>query len=179
LLLGASLGVVGISVIFWPEIRGITTQSGADLGLLLSIGGTACFSLGSIVSARNQAAGLPMRSSTAWAMFYGVMLLSTFVIVNGKSFNFDPEFSYVASLLYLSIIPSVFGFVAYFTLLGRINAERAAYATVLFPIVALSISTLFEGYQWTSLAFIGLFLTLAGNVCVLKQPKTAARIRDK
>jgi drug/metabolite transporter (DMT)-like permease len=173
-LLGAALGVFGISIIFWPEVGGFATASGAGLGLLLSIGGTICFSLGSIVSARNQAAGLSMRGSTAWAMAYGVILLSVFVIANGKSFKFNPELPYVVSLLYLSVFASVIGFVSYFTLLGRINAERAAYATVLFPIVALSISTLFEGYQWTAVAFIGVLLTLTGNVFVLMQPRPAA-----
>jgi drug/metabolite transporter (DMT)-like permease len=173
-LLGAALGVFGISIIFWPEVGGFATASGAGLGLLLSIGGKICFSLGSIVSARNQAAGLSMRGSTAWAMAYGVILLSVFVIANGKSFKFNPELPYVVSLLYLSVFASVIGFVSYFTLLGRINAERAAYATVLFPIVALSISTLFEGYQWTAVAFIGVLLTLTGNVFVLMQPRPAA-----
>lgn len=176
-LLGAALGILGISVIFWPEVEGFTKTSGAGLGLLLSIGGTTCFSLGSIVSARNQAAGLSMRGSTAWAMVYGVILLSVFVIANGKSFKFDPELPYVASLLYLSVVASVIGFVSYFTLLGRIKAERAAYATVLFPIVALSISTLFEGYQWTGVAFVGVLLTLTGNVFILMRPQPAARFR--
>jgi drug/metabolite transporter (DMT)-like permease len=139
--------------------------------LLLSVGGTVCFSLGGIVAARNQAAGLSIRGSTAWAMVYGVILLSFFALVNGRRFTFDPHPPYVLSLLYLSIIGSVIGFVSYFTLVGRIRAEKAAYATVLFPIVALTISTLFEGYHWTVTAFVGILLTLAGNVLVLMKSR--------
>ena len=56
------------------------------------------------------------------------------------------------------------GFTAYLTLVGRIGPERAAYCTVLFPIVALAVSTVFEGYRWSPLAVIGLLLVLAGNL---------------
>ncbi|WP_038182231.1 hypothetical protein [Vibrio rhizosphaerae] len=47
---------------------------------------------------------------------------------------------------------------------GRIGTGAAAYATILFPLVALSISTLFEGYVWTQSAVVGLVLILTGNV---------------
>ena len=77
-------------------------------------------------------------------------------------------------MLYLTVIASVLGFAFYFTLLERIQAERATYATVLFPIVALTISTLFEGYHWTAVAFLGVLLTLTGNVFVLTRPQPAA-----
>ena len=46
------------------------------------------------------------------------------------------------------------------------GADRAAYCTVLFPIVALNVSALVEGYHWTALALIGLVLVAAGNVVV-------------
>ena len=61
-------------------------------------------------------------------------------------------------------------FACYLTLLRRIGAARAGYATVLFPIVALAISTLFEGYAWTALAVRGVALALLGNVVVLTRP---------
>ena len=80
----------------------------------------------------------------------------------------------MVSLMYLSIIGSVIAFAAYFALLGRIDAEKAAYATVLFPVIALSLSTLFEGYHWSLTAVAGVLNTLIGNVLVLKQPKRSA-----
>jgi len=173
-VLGAALGMVGIGIIFWPELVAFDLAAGAGLGLLLCVGGTVSFSLGGIVSLRNQVAGLSVRGSTAWAMAYGAALLVAFVIVRGGNFAFDPAFPYVASLLYLTVFGSVIAFACYFALLARIGADRAAYATVLFPVVALSISTLFEGYQWSVSAFLGVLLTLAGNVLVLVRPRAVA-----
>ncbi|MEP1443765.1 MAG: EamA family transporter, partial [Hyphomicrobiales bacterium] len=57
------------------------------------------------------------------------------------------------------------------TLLGRIGAARAGYATVIFPIFALLISTVIEGYQWTALSLVGLVLVLVGNYFVLSRGK--------
>jgi drug/metabolite transporter (DMT)-like permease len=178
-LAGALLGVVGIGSVFWPQVAGLTAAPGAGTGLLLSIGGTLSFSLGGIVSARNQAHGLSGQVCTAWAMAYGAVLLSLFAMAMGSGFTFDLRVSYIGSLLYLSLIGSVLGFACYFALLRRIQAERAAYATVLFPIVALFLSTLFEDYRWTLMAFGGIGLTLIGNVLVLGKPRATASPRRK
>jgi len=171
-LLGALLGSCGIVLVFWPEFAGVSLASGAGLGVLMSLGGTLSFSLGGLVAARNHAAGLSVRGSTAWAMAYGTLLLSLFVMARGESFTFDPTLRYVGSLLYLAAFGSVIAFGCYFALLGRIGPERSAYATVLFPIVALIISTLFEDYQWTAAALSGVALTLAGNLLVLSGPRS-------
>ncbi len=170
-VLGAVLGIVGITVVFSREVAGFSFHTGTGLGLLLSIGGTFCFSLGSIVSARNRAAGFSVCGNTGWAMFYGVILLCLFVLLRGKHFNFDFAAPYVLSLAYLSIVGSVVAFAAYFALLVRIETEQAAYITVLFPIVALTLSTFFEGYQWSIAAVFGVVLTLAGNTLVLRKQK--------
>jgi len=178
LIIGAGLGVLGICIIFGPELSQFSLASGTILGLILSIGGTLCFSLGSIVSARNRKAGFSVAGNTAWAMFYGTALLTIFLYASGKHFVFDVRLPYILSLAYLSIIGSVIAFAAYFALLGRIEPERAAYATVLFPIIALSLSTLFEDYHWTLTAMTGVLVTLVGNYMVLRQQKAKAAGMD-
>jgi drug/metabolite transporter (DMT)-like permease len=170
---GAALGSCGIALVFWPEIAAFSLSSGAGLGLVLSLGGTVSFSLGGLVAARNQAAGLSVRGTTAWAMTYGTVLLSLFVVARGARFTFEPTFAYVGSLAFLAVVGSVVAFACYFALLARIGPERSAYATVLFPVVALIVSTLFEGYQWTAMALVGVVLTLAGNLLVLARPRVA------
>jgi len=165
---GAVLGIVGVGILFWPQVAGFALQTGAGMGLLFSLGGTLSFSLGGIVSARNQASGVSGPGCVAWAMGYGALLLCVLALCKGHWFAFDLKAPYVLSLLYLALISSVLGFAAYFALLKRIDAERAAYATVLFPVVALLLSTLFEAYQWTATAIAGVAVTLAGNVLVLR-----------
>ena len=89
-------------------------------------------------------------------------------IIGPTGFIFDDSFSYIGSLVFLIIFNSVFAFAIYFALINRVGAERSAYVTVLFPVVALVISTIFEDYEWSYLAFVGVGLTLIGNYLVLR-----------
>jgi drug/metabolite transporter (DMT)-like permease len=165
-LVGAGLGLTGICLVFWPEVSG-SGRGSATIGILLSLVATYFASLGNILSARNQAVGIKVIPANALGMLYGTLLMGAYALITGANFNFDPSFGYVSSLLYLSLFGSALAFSLYLTLVGRIGPEKAAYATVLFPIVALTLSTIFEGYQWSSLAGAGIVLVLVGNILVL------------
>lgn len=80
----------------------------------------------------------------------------------------------MGALVYLAIPGSVIGFTAYLTLVGRLGPERAAYSTVLFPVVALNVSAWAEGYRWTAPALAGLLLVMAGNVLVFRKRPLAS-----
>jgi len=139
------------------------------LGLVLALTGTTAASLGMLTSGRAQAAGLPVIQANAYGMGYGTLFLTCFCLVRGAPFAFDPSFPYVTSLIFLSVLATVVGFWSYLTLLGRIGVDRAAYVAVLFPIVALALSTAFEGYHWTLAAAAGIALTVLGNVLILSR----------
>ncbi len=170
---GALLGIVGLIIVFWPDIRAFDLSRSGSLGLLLAFGGTLSASLGNMVSFRNQRHGLPVIQTNAYGMTYGAGLLLLFCLANGTRFTFDWSMPYVASLLFLSFCATVLAFWFYLTLLGRVGTARAGYVTVLFPLVALTVSTLFEGFAWTPLALSGVVLVLLGNVLVLKRKPTA------
>jgi drug/metabolite transporter (DMT)-like permease len=173
-LAGGALGMAGLVLLFWPELAGQAASRETLLGLGLALLGTLCFSAGNLISSRQQKSGLRPLSSNAWGMFYGSLLLGGYCLLSGTPFAFDWRPSYIGALLYLAIPGSVIGFTAYLTLVGRLGPERAAYCTVLFPLVALNISALVEGYQWTPPALAGLVLVMAGNVLVFRQPAPLA-----
>ncbi|WP_447593262.1 DMT family transporter [Aquipseudomonas campi] len=173
-LLGGGLGLLGLGLLFWPELSGHTASHETLLGLGLALIGTLCFSAGNLLSSLQQQAGLRPLTTNAWGMLYGALLLTGYCLVAQVPFTFDSSTRYVGSLLYLAIPGSVIGFTAYLTLVGRMGPERAAYCTVLFPVVALNISVFVEGYQWTLPALLGLGLVMAGNVLVFRKPAAAA-----
>ena len=183
-LLGALFGLIGISLLFADEIvDSQTAQQSAMVwrGLSLGIIATFCASLGNILSARNQSAGLPIVQSNAYGMAYGSLVMLIYAVMTGASFRVDWSISYASSLVYLSIFGSIIAFGAYLSLIGRYGADRAAYASVLFPLVALVISSVFEDYRWTPMAIMGVALVLFGNVLVLGRKALAklyARVRE-
>lgn len=173
-LAGGALGLIGLACLFWPELSGRTASHETLLGLGLALLGTLCFSAGNLLSSLQQKAGLRPLTTNAWGMLYGAAMLSVYCLLSGTPFSFEWNTRYVGSLVYLVIAGSVIGFTAYLTLVGRMGPERAAYCTVLFPVVALNISAFVEGYQWTLPALAGLVLVMLGNVLVFRKPKQPA-----
>jgi drug/metabolite transporter (DMT)-like permease len=172
-LIAATLGVVGIVVMFWPEL---STHSGnAVLGMSFALAATVFASGGNLVAVRNQRRGFPLLPSVAWAMGYGAVVIAVIAVIDGTRWTFDPSEGYVLSLVYLTVFGSVVAFGAYLTLLGKIGPARAGYVGVTVPVVALLLSTLFEHYRWTASALIGAALCVAGNILVLmREPVRAA-----
>lgn len=175
---GGVLGLSGLVMLFWPELAGRGASHETLLGLGLALLGTLCFSTGNMLSSAQQRAGIAPLSGNAYSMLYGAAILFIGCVVTGQPFDFDPSPAYTGALLYLAVFGSVVGFTAYLTLVGRMGPARAAYCTVLFPVVALSISTFAEGYQWTWVSLTGLALVMAGNLLVFArlrfQRRTAA-----
>jgi drug/metabolite transporter (DMT)-like permease len=166
---GGVVGFAGIGLLFWPQIAGAGVDHAALVGLGFCVGGTLSFCLGNMLTSVIQRRGVPVMASTAWGMVYGVAALLALCLAQGHAFAFEWTPRYVAGLVYLATGASVVAFGCYLTLLKRIGAARAAYATVLFPLVALAISTAVEGYRWTLFAVIGAALALLGNVLVLRR----------
>jgi drug/metabolite transporter (DMT)-like permease len=170
------LGLLGLGLLFWPELAGHDASPQTLLGLGLALLGTLCFSAGNMLSSVQQKAGLRPLTTNAWGMLYGALLLSAYCLLRGTPFSMDWSVRYVGSLLYLVIPGSVIGFTAYLTLVGRMGPERAAYCTVLFPVVALNVSAYAEGYQWTAPALGGLVLVMLGNVLVFRKGARSAAL---
>jgi len=170
-VIGGILGLFGIVLVFRPEISSFSFDNDGMNGVILCIFATLLASLGNITSARNQKNKLPIIQSNAYGMAYGALILFIVSLASGKAFIFEYSFVYISSLLYLAIFGSIIAFGCYLTLVGNIGADRAAYATLLFPIVALVISTIWENYQWTISSVAGVFLILLGNFIILQKKK--------
>lgn len=173
-LFGGLLGLLGLLLVFWPEMAA-THFSGPVLhGLLLSFVATYLASLGNIVSARNQRLTLPVVQTNAYGMAYGALCMGLLVLVRGTPLAIDLSGPYLASLLYLALFGSVIAFGCYLSLVGRIGPGRAAYTTLLFPIVALVLSTIWEDYRWTASGVSGILLILCGNYLALARKTSQA-----
>lgn len=173
----AALGLTGIVTLFWQDLINSGFSGSLLLGIGLSALGTFGFSLGNMISLRHQRKGLEVMTTNSWAMLYGTLLIATIALVRGDNFTPQWTFSYLGALLYLAVFGSVIAFGAYFTLVGRIGPSNAAYSTLLFPLVALSFSTVYEGYIWQINAVAGLVLILVGNLVMFARPPALLRRR--
>ena len=169
LVLGSILGMVGIALVFWPEFAKLQGDRETALGAMHTVIAVVVSAFGAIVAQRNQRAQLPLWQSMAWGMLYGSLFSLAVTLAAGEKLEFEATMPYVLSLVYLAVLGSILAFAAYLTLLHRVGAARAGYIGVMVPIVALVISALFEKFQWHALTWLGIAVSVAGNVIVLRR----------
>lgn len=165
---GSILGMVGIALVFQPEFSHLHGDGNTVAGAIFTVLAVVVSTLGSLVAQRNHDARIPLWQGMAWGMLYGSLFSLAVALATGKRLEFELTPSYILSLVYLAVLGSIIAFGAYLTLLKRVGAARAGYIGVMVPIVALFVSAAFEGFQWHALTWIGIVVSVAGNVIVLR-----------
>ncbi|MEX2124014.1 MAG: EamA family transporter [Woeseia sp.] len=174
-IVGSMLGIAGIVTLFLPQVASLSLSDATFYGAGLCVLGAFIASLGNMASQDAQKGGLPVMQTNAWGMLYGALLTGAIALGQGHTFNFDASAGYVLSLGYLAVFGSVIAFGAYLTLLGRIGAHKAGYAVVMFPVIALLLSILFEGLQITGNIVAGILLVTFGNMVILRRTRAPAQ----
>lgn len=170
---GAVLGLFGVAVLSGGEVLSAGFDRRAALGVGLALIATTASAFGNYFAWRGQNRGSEAIPSTAWAMAYGTGLLALYGLITGVEFRIDPTFTYVGSLLYLSIFGSVIAFGLYFTIARTIGYAMASYISALTPPIAMLVSVLFEGAHFGWTALVGLLLVLSGQALLIRAPKAA------
>ena len=168
-LIGATIGMIGIIIIFNDEIFNFSLSEGTHVGLFLALIGTFCASTGNMVHQRNLNNNFPPIQTIAYAMLYGSLVTLFVTQIRGAELLFENSVSYISSLLYLSIFGSIFAFVSYLKLLEKVGPGRAGYVGVVMPVLALMISTIFEKLEWQIDLIIGLPILIIGAILVINQ----------
>ena len=164
------IGLSGLVLLFWRDLV-VSFDLQTLTGMLWATFGTLLFSWGNMASRRNSADGVSPVTANAWGMGIGAFVLLLIILLTGTPMVAPEGARYWSALVYLAVVGSIAAFTTYLMLMARIGAVRAGYATVLFPVVALMISTLFEGYSWHWTAIVGILLTMLGNLVMFVRRK--------
>lgn len=176
--LAAALGAVGVALLSWSEIVQANLDARTLIGLAMALGAVACAAISNVFARRGEEAGAPLATFMAWAMGYGAALLALYVVVTGIPWAFEPNLRYVLSLLYLAVIGSVVAFLFYYGLARRRGYTTASYVLALTPLIAMAMSTLFEGKRWGLVGLVGVALVLLGQYLLLRT-QSADEEREK
>lgn len=164
---GATVGLIGICLIFIPELQGMSATQGLAAGLLFALGSFFSAAIGNVLSEKILDTQVSVLQMNFWAMLYGVVVTLGIFMLSNVPLVVPNKASYYYSLLYLAIFGSVIAFGAYMRLVQQIGSDKAAYVVLIYPIVALIISTIFENYIWTVSSLIGVLLVLVGNAIAM------------
>jgi drug/metabolite transporter (DMT)-like permease len=169
LLIGSAVAMAGVALLFLHEAR--LSDAGPEaalLGIGIALLGVLSASVANVMQATRTAKAYPMATMLGWAMLTGAAIDAAFAWSTVGPPVIEMRWSYVAGTLYLGIFGSALAFTIYFQLIRTIGPAKAAYTSVLIPVIAMLLSTLFEGYRWSLLAGAGAALVIVGLVLALK-----------
>ncbi|MFM5955305.1 MAG: DMT family transporter [Novosphingobium sp.] len=171
-LAGSAVALGGIALLLLHEYRA-ASAGGAEV--LIGIGFTACAILSASIANVMQATQTARRQSVvvliAWAMLAGAAADALFAFAVAGPPVLDTSPRQLAGVAYLALIGSVLTFPLYFMLIRDWGPGKAAYNGVAVPVVAMALSTLFEGYRWSALAAGGAVLAMTGLLIALSGRK--------
>jgi drug/metabolite transporter (DMT)-like permease len=175
----SAVAIAGIGLLFVNEIRANPAASGQILaGIGLTLIGMVAASSANVVQARPEVRRYPLFAMLAWSMAAGAAINILFAFAIAGQPVFDSRPGYWLGLLYLALPASVLTFSLYYPVVRKIGPARAAYSSVLVPIIAMGFSTWLEGYRWTGLAIAGALLALGGMVAALSRPRSVVAAPD-
>jgi drug/metabolite transporter (DMT)-like permease len=200
-MLGGALGLVGVALIFWPELQGVVGSAravtsatasesarasgtigaitgNAALGLMFTLGAVGLSCIGSLVASRNSAAGLPLWSALGWGMLYSALCSAGVVLAMGQPLVLPTALSFWLALAYLALFGSGIAFACFLVLQDRWGPGRASMVGVAVPVVALGISAVLEGYRPGALAMVGVALAVGGNWLALRPARERAKVES-
>lgn len=174
-LIGATIGALGMLCVFYPEISQMQANDGIWLALGFAALSFISAGFGNITSEHVLTKNVAVISMNFYAMLYGSLISLMFALLMGVDFTIPMDRHYLLALLYLAIFGSVVAFTLFMELVRRLGSDKAAYVVLLYPIVAFLISAIFEDYAVSPLAMVGIAIILVGNAIAMGKLPTLAR----
>jgi drug/metabolite transporter (DMT)-like permease len=168
---GGLCGVLGVALIFWPELKSASARATAAVGLAYTVGAVLLSSVGALVASRNNRLAVGFWPALGYGLVYGAMGAAVVLVVLQQPVRLPAVVSWWLAMAYLSGAGTVVAFASFLTLQQRLGPGKAASVGVMTPVVALAVSTALEGYRAEALTFAGAALAVLGNVLMLRPPR--------
>jgi drug/metabolite transporter (DMT)-like permease len=166
--IGSAISIIGIALLFANEARGDgASQTATIAGIAFTLCGVLSASIANVMQATDRARALPMASMLGWSMLIGALLDGIFAWATTGPPVVEARLGYLLGIAYLGVVASAIAFSLYFRMIRDIGPAKAAYSSVLIPVIAMTYSTFLEGFQWTLLAVAGSLVALIGMLVAL------------
>ena len=173
------VAIVGIAMMLAHELNEHAASAAQILaGIGLTLVGMLGASSANVLQARPEIRRFPLFGLLAWSMAWGAVINVIIALAMAGAPTIDTRPGYWLGLIYLALPASVLTFSLYYPVVRRIGPAKAAYSSVLVPIIALGFSTWLEDYRWTPLAAGGALLALGGMLGALSRSRSVVPAPD-
>ena len=174
-LAGSAVAAVGVALLFVQELRSSRASShDVLLGILFTLAAILAASGANTLQGSQRVRMRPVTAMVAWSMLYGLIANAAFAWLLAGPPVLDGRLEYWIGLLYLGLLGSALAFALYYHVIRAVGPGKAAYSSLLVPLLAMLLSTLFEGYRWTPLAIAGGVVAMAGLGIALRSRRQPA-----
>jgi len=170
---GLALGIVGLAVLIYPEIKeGYRTR---ELWWSLSLlGGSFSWALGSVLSKRWQSPAIDPFAGTAWQITFAGFSNLTFALLFEDFHHVQWTAKGLAAIFYLVICGSWIGYTAYIWLLRHVPTSKVSTYAYVNPVVAVFLGWLIAHETIDRYILTGSAIVVASVILV-----TSAKIKTK
>lgn len=160
--IGVLLGICGVTVLIGPSfLQGINAQS---MGQLAVLAAAASYGVSALV-ARSMSGSSPLVNSAGMLSAATLIMLPLALIID-QPWTATPGMVPLLGALGLSLVSTALAYLIYFRLVGRAGASNASLVTLLIPVTAVLLGTIFLGERLPWTAFAGMGVILCGLIVI-------------
>lgn len=134
--LGLIMGFTGLGILVWPRLQGVTSGLGDMTGVLMQIVATWLWTAGTVISKRRRIKLDPM-VNTAYQMLVAGVVLTLLGSLLGEWRGLELTAAGVWSLMYLAVVGSCVGFMAFVFSLEKLPASKVMTYAYVNPVIAV------------------------------------------
>ena len=177
-VIGAILSLIGMGFITLNELNTQSLHPGYILGFLISVVATMSASAGNLISSQNRRFNIPILSNNSWSMLYGAALSLLFCLVQNRNFNIQWSSEFIWSFIFLTLFGTVISFGAYLKLIDLVGPTKAAFTSVISPLIAVTLSHFFENLPLNSYLILAIVFCIFGNIVALTPQPLLLRFKS-
>jgi drug/metabolite transporter (DMT)-like permease len=171
---GLALGMVGLFVLFWPQVHSTSTLGRRELWASLAlIGGSFSWALGSVLSKRWQS-GMDVFSATGWQVTAAGAANFLWALAAGDFSHVTWTARGLGAVLYLVVCGSWIGYTAYIWLLEHVPTSKVSTYAYVNPVVAVFLGWLILHERVDRFILMGSVIVVLSVILV-----TSAKVKEK
>jgi drug/metabolite transporter (DMT)-like permease len=170
---GLALGLLGLLVLVWPELKAGTIGHRELWASISLIGGSFSWALGSVLSKRWQS-GMDVFSATGWQVVAAGAGNFIFAVLDGDFSHVKWTARGVGATLYLVVCGSWIGYTAYIWLLKHVPTSKVSTYAYVNPMVAVFLGWLILHERVDRFILAGSAIVILSVILV-----TSAKVKEK
>ncbi len=168
-ILGAGISFIGLVILLPGDLFDFDVSQTATFSIIIMFSSLFISSFGTVITSKFMRDGLDFYWLTGLSVLTGGVFnfIVGYLIHDSISWSMEPGHFLVWG--YMAFFATAVTFILYMQIVNKFGAGNASYIWIIAPAIALNLSVVFEGMEWTPDRIIGSIIILLGSLTSLKK----------